>query len=260
LFKALGDVLPNPDMYLRESTAAFAIPDRRDGALAVALGLTLPTPKERVNETVELVAGVYTREGKAVATRRQTAHVVLRPSDQPDAKLEILTRLDLKPGAYNVRFAVHDATLAKAGSVYTAVDVPNFEKDKLSLSGLAIAVAPGLMAAGRESLAGLIPVSPTTQRVFAQHEQVRAFLRVYQGGSKPLVPVRLRTAITDARDAPVVDATATLDPAQFDASRAADFPVTVPTSTLAPGPYLLTVEASTDEKTIVRRDVRFSMR
>jgi hypothetical protein len=165
-------------MYLREATAAFATPDRKSAALAVALGLTLPSPKERVNETVDLVAGVYTREGKEVATRRQTAHVVLRPSDQADAKLEILTRLDLKPGQYNVRFAVQDVTQGRTGSVYTDVDVPNFEKDRLSLSGVAISVAPGLTAAGKEALAGLVPQAPTTQRVFAKDEQVRAFLQI----------------------------------------------------------------------------------
>ena len=101
---------------------------------------------------------------------------------------------------------------------------------------------------------------PTTQRVFGSDEQVTVFLRVYQGGSKPLVPVTMHAIVRDARDAAVFASQLSLDPARFDAGRAADFSLTLPAATLAPGPYLLTIEAAVDEKTTVKRDVRFTIR
>ena len=116
-------------------------------------------------------------------------------------KFEILTRLDLKPGRYNLRFAVHNAALGKSGSVYAEVEVPNFEKDAVSLSGVAVSVAHGLAAAGKDLLADLLPVVPTTQRSFAAADRVSAFLRVYQGGKKPFVPIAMRVTIRDERDA-----------------------------------------------------------
>src|SRR5262249_10498388 len=73
---------------------------------------------------------------------------------------------------YNLRFAVNNTTLGKSGSVYTQMEVPNFEKDCLSMSGVAISVRNPLRAAGKDVLAGLLPVVPTTQRPFAAADRI----------------------------------------------------------------------------------------
>ena len=261
LFKAMAGVLPNPDMYMRAAVAPFAAAERpsdrekKMGGVAIALGLSQPsTPGERASHVLDLVVSAFTREGKAVAQRRQTARLTMRPTGG-EAKYEIVSRLDLKPGRYNLRFAVHNRELGRSGSVYAEVDVPNFEKDRLSLSGAVLGLAQRLPAAATDTLAGLIPFAPTTQRSFASGDQVTVFLRAYQGGKKPPLPVALRASVTDARDRVVFDSRQSLAPA-----READFSMPLPAGKLAPGPYLLTIEASVDEKTIVRRDVRFAMR
>lgn len=261
LFKAMAGVLPNPDMYMRAAVAPFAVGEKKLGGVAIALGLSQPAPGgERVSHVIDLLTSAFTREGKPVAQRRQTARLMLRPSEAGDAKYEIVSRLDLKPGRYNLRFAVHIAALGKSGSVYSEVDIPNYEKDKLSLSGVVVSVAQGLMAAGKDMLAGLVPQAPTTQRGFAAGDQVTVFLRVYQGGNKPALPVIMRAIVKDGRDATVFESRLPLEPARFGAAREADFSMTLPTATLAPGPYLLTIEAAVDEKTSARREVRFSIR
>ena len=262
LFKAMAGVLPNPDMYMRASVAPFAAAERpsdrekKIGGVAIALGLSQPvSTTERTSHVLDLIASAFTREGKGVVQRRQTARLTMRPVEGGEAKYEILTRLDLKPGRYNLRFAVHNRALGKSGSVYSEVDVPDFSRDRLSLSGIVVNVAHALPAAGADTLGGLVPNTPTTQRSFAEEDRVTAFLRVYQGGKKPPLPVAVRATITDARDRIAFDSRQPLEPA-----READFSVTLPTATLATGPYLLTIEASVDEKTVVRREVRFSMR
>jgi hypothetical protein len=168
---------------------------------------------------------------------------------------EILSRLDLKPGRYNLRFAMHNTALGKSGSVYSEVEVPNYEKDRLSMSGLDVGVRDGLPAAGKDTLGGIVPHAPTTQRNFARDDSVSVFARVYQGGGKPPAPVTVRTSIRDARDAVVTDATGTLA-----AAAQSDFTFAIPTKDLVPGAYLLAIEASTDAKTQVRRELRFIVR
>jgi hypothetical protein len=213
----------------------------------------------RLMDTVELIATAFTREGKMVSQRRQTAHLALRPSLDA-AKYEVLTRLVLKPGSYNMRFALTSAALGKSGSVFTTVEVPKFGKDRLSLSGLALSVKDALASAPKDILASLLPIVPTTQREFAKTDEVHAFARVYQGGKKALAPVAVTIRIRDSRDAVVYSQDVTVDPTRFGGTRAADLPFDVPVSQLAAGPYLLTVEAALDGKTNVRRTVRFLMR
>ena len=260
LFKALNGALPDPDLYMRAMAVPFAAADHKTAGVIIALGLAQPGSHERVTEVIDLVSSAFTPEGKSVAQRRQTVRLTLRPSEESEAKFEILTRLDLKPGSYNLRFAMHNQTLGKSGSVYAQVDVPNFEKDSLSLSGVAVHVAQGLPAAANETMAGLVPDSPTTQRAFAAADRVTAFVRVYEGGSKPLLPVAVTPRSKIARDATVFESKTPLEPASFGATREADVSMTLPLASLQPGPYLLTIEAAIDDKTTEKREVRFSIR
>ena len=262
IFKALAGVLPDPDMYMRAAVAPFAAvekpgaKEKKVGAVTVVLGLSQPASRERVSQVIDLIATAFTREGKPVGNRRQTAQLTLRASDAPDVKFEVLSRLDLKPGRYNLRFALHNRALGKSGSVYTDVEVPNFEKDPLSLSGLIVSVVNGLPAAGRDTLGGIVPQSPTTQRNFAREDRVGVFLRVYQGGGKAPLPATVRLSVQDAGASVVHEATQHVDP-----SGEAEVSFVLPTSRLVPGPYLLTIDASTTgSRATARRDLRFSIR
>ena len=85
------------------------------------------------------------------------------------------------------------------------------------------------------------------------------FLRIYQGGNGKLAGVPLSVRIRDGRDAVVFETRQTLNADRFDATRAAEYRLTVPMDKLTPGPYLLTIEAKLKKET-VRRDVRFEVK
>jgi len=265
IFKAIAGILPNPDMYMRTALAPFGVAERRGGtelkmsAVTIALGLSQPGSPERVSHVIDLISTAFTREGKPMGNRRQTARLTLRPS-QEDARYEILTRLDLKPGRYQLRFATHNAALEKSGSVYVDVDVPDFAKEKLSLSGVVLAADPSLPAAGAEVLGGIAPVTPTTQRSFSAQDKVTVFLRAYQGGNKTPNRVAIRTTIRDDRDAIVFESDTSLDPTAFSGPRQADIRFALPLGTLKPGAHLLTVEAAIDPRITATRQVRFTIR
>ena len=86
-----------------------------------------------------------------------------------------------------------------------------------------------------------------------------ASFAIYQGESRTSVPVTLKTQIQDAAGKMVVEKTETIGVDRFGTSRAARIEFPVPLSTLAPGPYLMTFEASIGSTT-VKRDVVFQIK
>src|SRR5204862_2016540 len=100
-----------------------------------------------------------------------------------DIEYEILHRGDIaKPGLYELRLSAHSAARNADGSIYVTVDVPNFAKETVSLSGLVLSTDNGLAIDGQDSLKSLLPVTPTTARTFERGQPATAFLRAYEGG------------------------------------------------------------------------------
>jgi VWFA-related protein len=252
---AISGLLPATDLPMRAAFAPFAIPGKKEAAVTVAIGLRRPAPAEPTTDRVRVLVHAFDPEGRSRASRTFDVQVVLRATGEGDAKYEALARIDLEPGRYQVRASAESASLARAGSVYAELVVPDFRKDAVSLSGVILTADPALPSAGLESLGSIVPVAPTTQREFAGHTGA-AFVRVYQGGRRALAPVSLTTRIVDLRGDPAFERTETLEPERFDASRATDCRFDLPLVGLAPGAYLLTFEAALGERSATR-DVRF---
>ena len=125
------------------------------------------------------------------------------------------------------------------------MDVPDFSKGPLAVSGVVISATPGSSWRPRDRLASLLPVVPTTQREFSADQAVTAFLRVYQPGRNPLAPVLVRARILDGQDAEVFTSSDRLDPARFGSARAADYTLSLPLVSLPGGEYLLNLEIVT---------------
>ena len=172
----------------------------------------------------------------------------------------MLTRLDLKPGRYSIRMAAHSAASGKSGSVYTDVVIPDFSKDEVSLSGVVLNAAPGRAAAPKDALAALVPIVPTTARDFDPRSRVTAFLRVYQGGKKPLVTATMNVRLVDAANREVFHRSEAIGAEHFTAGRSADHLLELPLADCAPGPHLLTFEVRLVNGVSARRDVRLSVR
>jgi hypothetical protein len=262
LTKSLAGLLPNPDMPLRVSVAPVAIPGRLDQAAAViALGVERPaaiTAPGRL-ETMDLLVSAFDPEGRPRGSQRQTTSITPQPTGNGSVRYELLARMDLKPGRYELRLSAHDTTRDTSGSVYADVDVPDFAKAPLSLSGLMLEVNPPLPGGPRNAFDGLLPVTPTSKRDVTTTDEVTAFLQINQGGDAVLAPVALAIRIVNDHDATVFERTGSVGADLFATSlRSANQRFVLPLSTLAPGAYLLTVEATLG-KTTARRDVRFEV-
>jgi len=261
--KALSGLLPDSKLALRVTAAAFAVPGSEQAVVTIALGVRQPAFAGRTPEEIELAVRSFTTTGDPKAGDDQVIPITV-PAARADAdvsRYEVLARIDVaKPGPYHLRLSAHSAASETRGSVYVDVEVPNFRKDKLSLSGVVLnnALPSGPVAPAR-LLREVTPLVPTTERAFIQSDVVTAFLRVYQGGTDKLASVPMKVRILDGAGKAVFDKTESLAADRFATERAAEYQLRLPLATLTAGDYLLTFEA-TSGKVNVRRDVRFQVR
>jgi hypothetical protein len=237
----------------------FAVPGKSEAGVAIVARVQQPPVTRRTVQQVQLLTTAFDPDGKPKSSHRQTARVTMLPSSTSVATYEVLSRIDLKPGRYNLRIAAHNPEIEKSGSVFYDVDVPDFRKDGLWLSGAAVSVKPGIAAAPRGALSGLIPVVPSTLREFEADDEVHGFIQVTQGGRSPAVAVNLDIRMIDSTDSVVHQASDTLEAAMFSATRSAEYQFPMPMGHLKPGEYLLTIETRAGSRS-ARRDIRFSRR
>jgi hypothetical protein len=255
----ISGVLPRGDLPLSVVAAPFAVPGGTDAAVAVVLGVRQPEPVAAdAKNPVKVLAAAFDRSGRSVQAETRTLGVTWKPDASGSMPYELLSRLTLKPGRYELRLAV-DASVNQRGSVYTYVEVPDFSQQPLSLSGIVVGAAAGPLSAPKDALAGVLPLLPTARRTFVAGDKVTAFLRVYEAAKKPPIPATVVTRIFDANDSVVSNASATIAADRFATARSVDHQIELPLSTLARGEYLLTVEATAGEYA-ARRGVRFTVR
>ena len=258
LRKAMASVVPARDVAMQVTAAPFAVPGKRDSTMAIVLAVREPAPPpgEKSTKThVDVLVGAYGPDGKRFGSQRLNAAIHLRAESGATVQYEVLSEMRLRPGRYQLRFAAESSLHGKSGSVYCDVDVPDFSKDDVAVSGLVLSAVPSVAAAPLDAFAKLIPVVPTSRRNFWAIDRVVAFLRLYQNG-KATAPVKVTLEIRNADDRAVFENSELIEGAQFTQTHSADYRVQLPIASLAPGPYLLTVEANAG-RTTLRRDVRF---
>ena len=150
--------------------------------------------------------------------------------------------------------------LDRSASVYADLEVPDFTRAPLILSGVALGVKTDPAAERTDVLSSLLPFAPTSAREFGGNEIVTAFLRVAQGGTSAPVAVTIKTLVLDIGDKAVHEATTTLAAEAFGENRSAPFQVELPQGTMQHGPHLLSITATLPGGTSIRRDVVFRVR
>lgn len=256
--EALAGILPKAELSLRATAAPFASPGG-GATIAIAVGVKQPPFANRTPEQVELLVKAFDADAeRASDTQTIPITVPAARSDNDISRYEVLAQIQVpKAMKYEVRLSAHSAASDTRGSVYVDVTVPDFKKDKLSLSG--IVVSNGLSttpAAPLRLLRDVTPLAPTTERTFSAADIVRTFARIYQGGSDKLTAVTMKVGVQDATGKSVFSQADSIGADRFNADRSSDYQFRVPLDNLSAGEYLLTFEAAAG-KSAARRDVRF---
>lgn len=255
LTAALRNLWPETRLPMSVMAAAFEAPGTAGAAVAVVARAQEPAqPGADRAAQVKVMAAAFGREGETLATQVQTINV--RPSaGQKVFQYEVSSRLLLKAGRHEIRVAAEDPERHLVGSVYTYVDVPDFAKEAISLSGVVLGT--------RASEAGspfhdLMPVTPSTRRQFATSDRVIAFVRAYQSEKDDPLPLTLTARIVDSSNRAVFDAKKPSPDGP--PARSVDYRFELPLSSLATGQYLLTIEATRKANQKARREVIFAVR
>ncbi len=256
---ALEGVLPRADVPLGVSTAPFALAGSRESAVVIVLGVRQRVPDGKAREEpVKVLAAAFDRNGRVVQSEAQALGLTWHADATGSMPYELVSRLVLKPGRYEVRVAL-DAAAGQHASVYTYVQVPDFSSQPLSLSGIVLSASTQIVSASTKSAAGILPIVPTARRQFAPVDRVTAFLRVYQAANKAPQPATVTAKIVDTHDRARSQQVVMLAAESFGASHSADVRLDVPIGSLDTGEYLLVVDATRGDLA-ARRGVRFNVR
>jgi hypothetical protein len=265
LHSALAGLWPKSDLPLTVTATPFAMPGLRTGAAMVEIGIGRPregpaeaaTPAPGATDRpVNVLLGAFDRNGRSLAYAQGTTYGV----HSDGAVADLLGRLELKPGRYEIRAAVEDTARHETGSVYTYVEIPNFLNEFLSMSGIFLYTTPSKPAAVlNDALMPPLPGAPTLRREFTRADRVSAWFQIYQGLRRPAMPGYLIIEIHSENDVQVFHQETRTVAEDVQANRAITTSVELPVDTLEPGQYLLSVEMRQGNIS-ARRDLRFSMR
>jgi hypothetical protein len=246
-------------------------------------------PKAAVAVTLELEArqftyveknGVFTNnlefgftaldsKGKMVPGERSTVDLALKPDTLARAKehgFRVVSQIDLPPGRYQLRVAAAESG-GKSGSVFYDLEVPDFHKERMTMSGLAITAASARLtptARSKDPLRDFLPAPPVAEREFDRRDELALFAEIYEnapGAAEHKIDITTTVRADDGRV--VLQSQEERSSAELQGGRGGyGYSARIPLAEFAPGAYVLRVEATsrTDPDGGVGRDVEFRVR
>jgi hypothetical protein len=193
LSAGVADAIGMPLAETAVKMAVFAAPFKgtgRDARVAItvevdATQLGLIDAGGRITGELELTSAAIGASAKVVHGERQRSRVNLRPESWErvrTAGIRLLSQIALPPGRYQLRVAAGNVT-GRAGSVMADLEVPDFTREPLMMSGVALtsqSTAGIFTAAQKDPLAGLLPGPATATREFPRGERVALYAEIYE--------------------------------------------------------------------------------
>ncbi len=204
------------------------------------------------NNVLELAYVLLDDHGKVRAASSDTVTLTLKPQTFQAVEkngIQVQARTpDVPPGRYQIRLAVLEKNGGHKGSVHYDLDIPDFSKLPLSMSGLAVTssqVSRLVPTAGTDPvLKGLIPSPPTTLREFGTGDVLALVSEVYDnaGGTSHRVEI---TSTLRADNGRVVYSNSEMRASsELGGTRGGyGYSTQIPLKELQPGLYVLKVEA-----------------
>ena len=182
--EALASPLPVSGVPLKMFAAPFK-GTAPNAAIAMALeidvrNLDFVEGNGTFNEQVDVAYTAVNSQGKIFPGERQTATLTLKPDTYERAKtrgFRVLSQTNLPPGRYQIRVAAGNK-MGKAGSVVYDLEVPDFDKGSLTMSGVAMTSAAAAQAPTikpKDPLADFLPGPVTAFREVEPPDQIETF-------------------------------------------------------------------------------------
>jgi VWFA-related protein len=252
---ALTNPLPVGDLPLRVFAAPFKGTAKNASVVLAAeidgKGLTFQRLDGRFNDQIELSVIAVDHRGEVRGADRKTLDLKLRPETHAtfvqDGGARIMSRLELPPGRYQIRVGAHESVGGATGTVPYDLEVPDYSITKFALSGMVLtSTSAGAFATPEPdaALKSVLPAPPTVRRAFRADETLAFYAELYDGSSPLAHVVDITMTVRSASDGREV--VKTTDERAIPAGggvRTQHVAMTVPLKELAPGAYVLRVEA-----------------
>jgi VWFA-related protein len=269
LREAMSSPVPVAGLPLAATASVFKGPDNK-GAVVIsttigARDLSLTEKSGTFNNDLEIGFVAVDQNGKVYSGDRNTLTLNLKPDTVTRLRaggFRIISTIDLPPGRYQIRLAAREGNTRRAGSLNYDVDVPDFTKERLSMSGLALTSGASSLvptARPKDPLAKLLPGPMSTHRDFVQGDEIALFAEVYEAGGGPAHKVQINLTMKAEGGQTVYQTREERDSSELAGSSGGyGFTTRIPLRDIAPGLYVLRVEAQSqvgDRPTVARETI-----
>jgi VWFA-related protein len=270
---AIESPIPMAAVPMRVFAAPFLGPSKK-GSVAIIIefdpsGFRFQEQAGTFNENLEILIVPINAAGKALDGARDEAPLKLSAKSHELVRangVRIARRLDLPPGRYQLHIAAQSGNSKAVGALNYDLEVPDFEKAPLGMSGIA------LMSTGADRIPtpkpakdfmDVLPMAATAIRDFDRSDTLFLFTEIYPRRSGTPHAVQIVTTVT-SDDGKVrlrkTDERKTAEMKTEDAGfgHSARFPLT----DFSPGRYVLRIEAKvlTAEGAVAARELEFRVR
>ena len=278
----LRDALSSPIPISGLTLSAFAAPFKGAGQNdAIALAIEIDGSKLTfaqgpdglfLNELEVSLFASDSVSGKVKDGGRDVVGLKLRPQTRQalvNGSFRIIRRLQVPPGRYQLRIGAREKNGGLTGTVISDLDAPDFSKAPLAMSGIALTsiAASHVPTASPDpkvnEFKDVLPAPPTAMREFVQADTLTLFTEVYDNAVSTPHRVGI-TASVLADDGKVVFTTS--DERKSEELQGSTggygYRTQVPLSGIAPGRYVLRVEAKSllGNSTPIKREVEFRVK
>jgi len=255
--KELREALNSPLQESGLKMAVFAAPLKGPAAKAAVGIVTQFTGKQfgfaekdgKFTDRLEMSYVAINKQGKMTDGKRDYVDLSLKPETHQrvlQSGFRVLTRMELPPGTYQLRVAAK-ASGGGTGSVHYDLVVPDFLKDPLSVSGIMVAsrTSAGVPTAGAiPDLGDALPAPPTTARTFSASDELAVLAEVYDNEGAQPHSVDITTTLKAEGRVQVFANSETRSSKELGGARGGyGYTTKIPLKDLAPGLYVLTIEA-----------------
>ena len=220
------------------------------------------------NDKVEVSYWAVDAKGKLRGGSTDSLTLNFRPETKSRVEqtgVRILSRLDIPPGRYQLRFAARDSGAGSIGSVLYNLEVPDFYKGPLVMSGLALTSKAGAVALTPrldDQLKMVLPGPPAGLRSFPQDDEISLFAEVYDNEAASPHKVDITSTVTSDEGKVMYKTDEERSSADLLGKRGGyGYMAQVPIKDLPPGLYVLKVEARSrlGQGATAAREVQFTV-
>jgi VWFA-related protein len=234
-------------------------------------GLRFEETNGTFNNRLEVAVTAVDALGKQHGGTNHSVNIAMRPETLERARqngLRVLTSIDVPPGRYQFRVAAGESTGGKAASVITDVEVPDFYKEPLVMSGLAVTSASSLdvvTVSPKDPMATFLPAPLSATREFASGDTLSLFAEFYENlpANTPAHTIDVTTTVRADDGRVLSQDEEEIDSQELVRGRGGfGFTTSVPL-TLEPGLYVVQVQARSRlarPEDAVRREVLIRVR